>query len=643
MSACHVVGMPNNGQDAVVVSRWSAVGSRVRQAIVRCGRVIAWAMSICLVLAVCSVVQADDEGQADLDRATEIKLSAKSFDDLESVIQLCRKAMDAGLGADNSKFATELLAGTLTQRAEIVCTEIFDSPAPPARWPEFRQLAVGDLEESVKLDPEQLDAQYLIGRLHALPGGDRARAVTALDEAVRLSGDQPSRQSKVLLLRANLRVDPEARLDDYNRAVKLAPHSVEIIRSRGLFYLAQTQYEEAIADLDAAIQMEPKNPDLYEAKGVAQFLLKRYDDALESLNTAIELAPESALLVANRARIFAIRGDYDKSLEELGKALQLEPRSLPVLLLRARVYQQAKDLKHAMDDVNEVLRIRPGYPEALQVHALLSVGSGKLDEAIGDLEELKDLAPNNTELRLQLGMFYSAGKRPQQAIDTFSQILADDSKNWLAHRGRADAYLNLGKQAEALSDYQAAFDLQPDDSAILNNLAWILATSPDDALRDGKRAIELATKACKATEYHQAHILSTLAASYAETGDFSTAVHWSEEAVAIGPKEQLEQLSKELQSYQEKKPWREAIPPELDEPASVADARAASDRDGDAAPTTSPATGDEADETDDDDAPAAGGKDGATSKSDADAKAPVADEEDSPASKPKPDSSEADD
>jgi len=59
----------------------------------------------------------------------------------------------------------------------------------------------------------------------------------------------------------------------------------------------------------------------------------------------------------------------------------------------------------------------------------------------------------------------------------------------------------------------------------------------------------------------------------------------------------------------------------------VADARAASDRDGDAAPTTSPATGDEADETDDDDAPAAGGKGGATSKSDADAKAPAADEE----------------
>ena len=389
MSACHVVGASKNGQDAVVISRWSAVGASVRQAITRRVRMVAWAMSICLLLAVCSLARADNEGQADLDRATEIKLGAKSFDDLEAVIRHCRKAIDAGLDADNGKFATELLAGTLTQRAEIVCSDIFESPVPPARWPEFRQLAVGDLEESVKIDPEQLDAQYLIGRLHSLPGGDRARAVAALDEAVRLSADQPSRQAKVLLLRANLRIDPDARLDDYTRAVKLAPHSVEAIRSRGLFYLAQTQYEEAIADLNSAIELDSKNPDLYEAKGVAQFLLKRYDEALESLNAAIELAPDSALLVANRARIFAIQGDYSKALDELGKALQLEPRSLPVLLLRARVYQQAKDMKHAMDDVNEVLRIRPGLSGRF-AGACLAFGrqrqTGRSDRRLGRAE-----------------------------------------------------------------------------------------------------------------------------------------------------------------------------------------------------------------------------------------------------------------
>ena len=199
-----------------------------------------------------------NEGQADLDKATEVKLSAKSFDDLEEVIRLCRKSLESGLDDDNSKFATELLAGTLTQRAEIVCTEIFDSPAPPARWPEFRRLAVGDLEESLKLDPEQLDAQYLVGRLHSLPGGDRQRAVTALDEAVRLARTSRCDRQRSSYCGRICGSTPRARLNDYNRAVELAPRIEEIVRSRGLFHLAQTHYEEAIADFNRAIELDPQ-------------------------------------------------------------------------------------------------------------------------------------------------------------------------------------------------------------------------------------------------------------------------------------------------------------------------------------------------------------------------------------------------
>ncbi len=98
---------------------------------------------------------------------------------------------------------------------------------------------------------------------------------------------------------------------------------------------------------------------------------------------------------------------------------------------------------------------------------------------------------------------------------------------------------------------------------MLNNLAWVLATSPEDELRDGGRAVELAKQACEVTEYKQAHILSTLAAGYAESGDFDHAVDWSQKAVALGADEMKEQLKKELESYQAKKPWREAAPPEL--------------------------------------------------------------------------------
>ncbi len=92
----------------------------------------------------------------------------------------------------------------------------------------------------------------------------------------------------------------------------------------------------------------------------------------------------------------------------------------------------------------------------------------------------------------------------------------------------------------------------------------VLSTSPKDSVRNGKRSLELALKACELTEYKAAHILSTLASAYAETGDFEKARQWSGKAVELGTaedNEQLDQLKKELESYKENKPWREEQKP----------------------------------------------------------------------------------
>jgi tetratricopeptide (TPR) repeat protein len=125
--------------------------------------------------------------------------------------------------------------------------------------------------------------------------------------------------------------------------------------------------------------------------------------------------------------------------------------------------------------------------------------------------------------------------------------------------------LAIGEHSKALADYEKALEVVPveekeDRSGLLNNLAWVLATSPVDELRNGERSIKLGTEACELTEYKEAHILSTLAAGYAETGNFAEALKWAEKAVELGKEEeseQLEQLQKELDSYKENKPWRE--------------------------------------------------------------------------------------
>jgi tetratricopeptide (TPR) repeat protein len=160
--------------------------------------------------------------------------------------------------------------------------------------------------------------------------------------------------------------------------------------------------------------------------------------------------------------------------------------------------------------------------------------------------------------------------RPNKAIELADEILKANKPEWKefahrVHRLRGDARLSVGKHVEAIADFEKAIELVPADekesrSGLLNNLAWVLATSPKDEIRNGKRSVELGTEACELTEFKEAHILSTLAAGYAEIGNFEEAIKWSSKAVELGSQEnaeQLDQLRKELESYQQNKPWRE--------------------------------------------------------------------------------------
>ena len=83
-----------------------------------------------------------------------------------------------------------------------------------------------------------------------------------------------------------------------------------------------------------------------------------------------------------------------------------------------------------------------------------------------------------------------------------------------------------GEQAEAVADYTQAISLEPDQQVCLIDLARFLAVSPDAKVRDGGKAVEYATKACKVTAWKNRDALESLAAAYAEFGKFEEAVKW---------------------------------------------------------------------------------------------------------------------
>lgn len=502
---------------------------------------------------------ADAPGQEDLNEAIDAKLAVDELDDYARVLDLCRQAIDKGLDEESRKFAEDLYTGTLIDRAAMLTEAIFRPGRPDQQWQRIRAFAMRDLDEVVGRDPKIGGAHLMIARLQALPGGDKEKAAQAAAKALGLLGDDRLQRAQATLVLAGLTEDAREKAAFFDAAVELSPRDPEVRRARGLFRLTADEYEAAREDLMVAAEEDPRDAAVQEALGLASMMAEKLDDAKAAFGRAIDLEPDAIGPLLQRARIWAIEGERDKALEDIDRAIDIDSENPAALLLRARIHQQAGDTDAAMADIQTILDDKPDTPAALELRGLIAAEQEDYAAAIRDFRKLAARDPDNAAVIGQLGMLYLAAKQPREAIRRFSRALEIDADNFPCRRGRSDAAISIGDHPAALADLDKAHALEPDDSGVLNNLAWLLATSPDDDLRDGKRAVELATKACEETKWEEAHIISTLAAAYAETGDFENARKYSRRAVEAGAEtdEVTDQLEAELASYEAGKPWRE--------------------------------------------------------------------------------------
>ncbi len=506
----------------------------------------------------------DYAGQADLDKAVDLKLDAEGMDDLAKVAELCESALDKGLHEEDQVFAKQLLTSVRYQRAEAMGKGIFEEAQQRKDWKVLRKKAVAEVDKGLKYDDSVGMLHFLKARLLLLPEGDRDQAEKSINKAIELLQGTGEPLSKALVVSLVFAEGPDAQIDVLTKAIEAHPNNADAYRLRGLMYLEQEKFQEALADLKVVTeQLAPGDLTSLQAYARAFARLGEFDEAIKAVDQIIKANPNSPIGYLLRAQFKTMAGNVNAAIEDLDQVLVLAPRSVPALLMRASLYVERQDFKSALQDVDRALAADTGNMQALLMRATLYAQEGKFAEAIRDLEALQIRNSDNATITLQLATLYQADKRPRKAVEVYDQVLKIEPDNVSALRGKGDALLSYGKHAEARDTYLAALKIQDDEEGgILNNLAWVMATSTKENVRDGEKALEYAVKACEATDYSQAHILSTLAAAHAEKGDFDEARKWSKKAVEVAGGDEAsadirEHLKNELDAYDANQPWRE--------------------------------------------------------------------------------------
>jgi tetratricopeptide (TPR) repeat protein len=394
----------------------------------------------------------------------------------------------------------------------------------------------------------------------------------------------------------------------YNQAAELSssefrwPYFTAII-------LSESGSLDSFTWFERSSKLKPEYAPLFVQYGRALYEAGREEPAINAFQQAIDIDSTSSHAYLGLARIYFYQMNLENSRTHIERALKFNPRNGEAYALAAQVYRRLGDPVSAekVTEIKERLPKVTPFPDPIygdiisegisaawyQERGKSYMSKGLYDDAIREFQSVLELRPN-AEDHNNLGLSYQKTGNYDQAILHFRESIAlnpqkieaninlgtalfesghiNEAIAYMKKAQRMDPdfenislmlgtiYMRNGQTENAISEYEKGLLKDPEDIHLAVQLAWILATSSKNSLRDGERAVRLVKHTCEKTNYLVPEMLDVLASAYAETGQFDKAVETAQRAYQIAISQNRKVLIGQIQSkidmYQSNRPYR---------------------------------------------------------------------------------------
>jgi tetratricopeptide (TPR) repeat protein len=305
-----------------------------------------------------------------------------------------------------------------------------------------------------------------------------------------------------------------------------------------------------------------ESPAAYVQLGAAFQQLEDFERAGRLYEKALALDPNDPFALLDLGTVLLGQGKIDQAVEQYRKAVQKVPNSARHRHYYGAALAKVGRTQEAIAEQQEALRLDQNWTPAHKSLGMLFSAQDKFDEAIPHLRAAVAGGLADPLACYNLGRMLAMQGNFSQSAESLEEAISLQPRNWRLHAMLGFALHEGGRQSAAHEQYRQASRLNPKWTETSNQEAWLLATNPDVKKRSGCQALQLAQQVCQASGDGNPRFLDTLAAAYAERGNFARASAVAKQALAKAVARRQERLVQEvrerLRLYVKGQPFRSA-------------------------------------------------------------------------------------